>query len=143
MTLTVRGTIKRHIERQDVHPRLAQEPEGTSLDSLVDQLTYTIFGHVAGFRNTGTWKSAAAGEMSGSRPLAVVVTRSIGTGADGFSCLSLSTSPCTRSIRALLVGPEFRAAGIRRVVGGGTVLVDRSDRVRPWLTDGRGNIGRW
>ena len=31
----------------------------------------------------GTWKSAASGEMSGSRPLADVVTRSAGTAAVG------------------------------------------------------------
>ncbi len=37
----------------------------------------------------------------------MVVTRSIGTGAEGFSCFSLSTSPWTRSISALLVGPRF------------------------------------
>ena len=47
-----RRTIERQIERQHVHPRLAQKPEGTSLDLLVDELTYAIFRHVAGFRNT-------------------------------------------------------------------------------------------
>jgi len=54
-----------------------------------------------------TWKNAASGEMCGSSPLAVVVTKSIGTGAEGFSCFSLSTSPLTRSMSALLVGPRF------------------------------------
>jgi hypothetical protein len=33
--------------------------------------------------------------------------RSTGTAADGFSFLSVSTSPFTRSASALLVGPRF------------------------------------
>src|SRR5262245_30829187 len=45
--------------------------------------------------------------MCGSRPLPVVVTRSIGTCAEGFSAFSLSISPLTRSMSALLVGPRL------------------------------------
>ena len=59
------------------------------------------------FATRGTWNKAASGEMSGSRPLPEVVTRSIGTAPEGFSAFSLSTSPLTRSISALLVGPRF------------------------------------
>src|SRR5260370_13022642 len=58
----------------------------------------------------GPWRSAAAGVMSGSRPLADVVTRSTGTAALGFSALSLSTSPWMRSIRDFAVGPALLAA---------------------------------
>ena len=45
--------------------------------------------------------------MSGSSPLPDVVTRSIGTGSDGFSFLRVSMSACTRSINALFEGPRF------------------------------------
>ena len=55
----------------------------------------------------GTWKAAPAGVMSGSSPLAEVVTRSTGTGADGFSFASVSASPLTRSRSALEVGPAL------------------------------------
>src|SRR5262249_788332 len=64
-------------------------------------------GMLRAFATRGTWKSAAAGEICGSSPPPEVVTRSMGTAAEGVSCLSLSTSPCTRSISALLVGPRF------------------------------------
>ena len=46
--------------------------------------------------------------MSGSRPLAEVVTRSAGTGPpDPASALSLATSAVTRSTSAFEVGPRF------------------------------------
>ena len=72
----------------------------------------------------GTWKKAASGEMSGSRPLPEVVTRSIGTVAAGFSFFSLSTSALTRSISALLVGPRFEPPEPAALYGFGTVLVE-------------------
>src|SRR5262245_6047578 len=52
-TLARRGTIERQVERQHVHPRLAQEAEGTTLDMLLDELPHTIFRQVARLRNTG------------------------------------------------------------------------------------------
>ena len=58
----------------------------------------------------GTWKSAAAGEMCGSSPDADVVTRSIGTGAFGFSLRAASTLALTASISFLLVGPSWLPA---------------------------------
>src|SRR5262249_10516718 len=106
--LAGRRAIERQVQRQHVHPRLAQEAEGARLDMLVDELPHAIFPQSAGLLNwRALEKKAAAGEMCGSRPPAEVVTRSTGTAAEGFSCLSLSTSPCTRSISALLVGPRF------------------------------------
>src|SRR5271167_1376716 len=71
----------------------------------------------------GTWKNAASGEMCGSRPEADVVTRSAGTGADGFSCFSFSISPCTRSTSALLDGPRFEPPEFAALYGAATVLV--------------------
>ncbi len=57
----------------------------------------------------GTCHSAAAGDTSGSRPLADVVTRSSGTGsgASGFSLRRRSTSAVTRSRSFFDVGPRF------------------------------------
>ena len=90
------------------------------------------------FATRGTWNRAASGEMCGSRPLPEVVTRSIGTGADGFSSLSFSTSPLTRSISALLVGPRFEPPSSRHCrarrrswsesFGSGAIVADG----RPW-----------
>src|SRR4051812_34339989 len=59
------------------------------------------------FATRADWNSAASGEMSGSSPLLDVVTRSIGTGIDGFSAFSFSTSSLIRSASALLVGPRL------------------------------------
>ena len=100
--------VEREIELQDVDARLAQKAEEAPLDVIGDEL------HARDFRpSCGPWQhaapgnSAASGEISGSSPLADVVTRSIGTAAEGFSFFSLSMSPCTRSISALLEGPRF------------------------------------
>ena len=100
--------VEREIELEHIDARLAQQAERAAFDLAFDQCADTLLP--AGLRalaTRGTWKSAASGEMSGSRPLPEVVTRSTGTGADGFSFLSLSTSPLTRSASALLVGPRF------------------------------------
>src|SRR4030081_90386 len=61
--------------------------------------------------------------MLGSRPLAELVTRSMGTEAEGFSAFSLSTSSLTRSISALLVGPRLEPDELAALYGAGTVLV--------------------
>lgn len=58
----------------------------------------------------GTWNSAAAGEMCGSTPDADVVTRSIGTGASGFSWRAVSTFAATASTNLLFVGPSWLPA---------------------------------
>src|SRR5262249_24432534 len=65
-----------------------------------------------------------------------VVTRSAGTGAEAFSCFSLSRSPWTRSIRALLEGPRLEPPEFAALYGAGTVLVESlgSGAV---VTDGR------
>src|SRR3981081_2468058 len=72
----------------------------------------------------GTWNSAPSGEISGSRPLADVVTRSMGTGREGFSAFNLSTSSLTRSFRALLVGPRLDPPELAALYGADTVLVE-------------------
>src|SRR5215831_18092474 len=45
-----RRAIERQIQRQHVHPRLAEEAESTALHMLLDQLPHAIFRQVAGFR---------------------------------------------------------------------------------------------
>src|SRR5262249_27014655 len=80
-------------------------------------------GRFLALATRGTWKYAASGEMSGSSPLAVVVTRSIGTWADGFSFFRASTSPLTRSTNVLLVGPRFEPAEFAALYGASIVLV--------------------
>src|SRR5258708_35008211 len=62
--------------------------------------------------------------MSGSRPLAEVVTRSAGMGVDGFSAFSLPASSVTRSISDFAVGPAFEPAELAALYGAGTVLVE-------------------
>src|SRR5215813_7034642 len=90
------------------------------------------------FATRGTWNSTAAGVMSGSSPLAEVVTRSTGIGANGFSVLSFSASSLTRSISGWLVGPRFDPAELAALYGAGTVFVGSFGSVsvvaegRPW-----------
>src|SRR6187402_2700861 len=74
--------------------------------------------------------------MSGSRPDADVVTKSTGTGVEPFSALSLSTSPFTRSINALLVGPRFEPEELAALYGCGTVF-EGSAGSAPLVADGR------
>src|ERR1700738_4356630 len=86
----------------------------------------------------GTWNSAPSGEISGSRPLADVVTRSWGTGTEEFSAFSLSTSSLTRSFRALLVGPRLDPPELAALYGAETVLLESAGsgavvaEGRPW-----------
>src|SRR5215831_15747067 len=51
LSLAHRSAIERQVERQHIHPRLAQEADGTPLDMLLDQLPHAIFGQIARFRN--------------------------------------------------------------------------------------------
>jgi hypothetical protein len=51
-----RRTVESQIERQHVHARLAEQAEEATFRLLLDELTDTIFGHVARFRNTGHLK---------------------------------------------------------------------------------------
>ena len=75
------------------------------------------------FATRGTWNSAPAGVMSGSSPLAEVVTRSAGIGAFGFSAASFAASSFTRSTSVFEVGPRLEPAEFAALYGAGTVLV--------------------
>src|SRR6478752_1103997 len=76
--------------------------------------------------------------MCGSRPLPDAVTRSTGTGIDGFSVFNFTTSSFTRSLSALLVGPRFEPDEFAALYGAGTVLLESAGSAadvadgRPW-----------
>ena len=99
--------IEREIEFEHIDPLFAEDAEKPVLGHVGDQGAHFVLRELRAFATRGTWNSAAAGVMSGSRPLAEVVTRSTGIGVDGFSALSFSASSLTRSISAWLVGPRF------------------------------------
>ena len=84
----------------------------------------------------GTWNSAASGEMSGSRPLPEVVTRSTGTGVAGIFRLQLVDVVLDPVDQRLAGRAEVGAAGIGGVVGrrhrlGGIRRVRRRGRRGP------------
>src|SRR5882757_9263925 len=56
-----RRAIQRHIERQYIHARLAEQAEKPALRVLLDKLPDAIFGHIAGFRNTGNLEQSGIG----------------------------------------------------------------------------------
>src|SRR5262245_8411953 len=93
-------------------------------------------GRLRALAMRGTWNSAASGEISGSRPLPEVVTRSTGTAAFGFSAFSFSTSSLRRSASALLVGPRLEPPELAALYGAGTVL-DESAGSGATVADGR------
>src|SRR6476646_7778843 len=103
-------TIQSQVQRQYVDARFAEQPGEAALGICGDHWRTRSSGMFRAFAIRGTWNSAPSGEISGSSPLPEVVTRSIGTAADGFSAFNLSTSSLTRSFRALLVGPRLDPA---------------------------------
>ena len=64
----------------------------------------------------GTWNSAAAGVMSGSRPEAEVVTRSMGTGCPGFSACNVRHVAIHPIDQLLIGGSKIGSAGIRGII---------------------------
>ena len=89
----------------------------------------------------GASQYAASGVMSGSMPLPLEVTRSIGGGptASGFSFSSDAIVAFVASISFFDVRPEVRAAGCRRIVSfaGGRRPAVKILRFRPELPDDR------
>src|SRR5262249_9547600 len=61
LSLAPRTAIERQVERQHVHPRLAQQAEGTPLDVLLHQLPHAVFRQIAGFRNSGHLEKGRVG----------------------------------------------------------------------------------
>ena len=83
-------SVERQVELQHVDARLADQAEQAAFDviALTSSRTFAS-GRPRALATRGTWNSAAAGEMSGSRPLAEVVTRSTGTARAGILGLEL------------------------------------------------------
>ena len=102
-----KGLIDGEIEFQHIDMRLPQYTEHPAGRVLSDQRRIWSSGMLRDFATRGTWNKAAAGVMSGSSPLAEVVTRSTGTLAEGFVAANWSASPFTRSTSAFDVGPKF------------------------------------
>src|ERR1035437_10292889 len=83
--------IQFKVQFQDINSRLAQESQlATNWRNA-----YSLIPRALATR--GSWKAAAAGVISESRPEAEAVTRSMGTGVPGFSACAVVTSPFTRS----------------------------------------------
>ena len=101
--------IQRHIELQHIDMRLADEAERRGLRRAPRPAGGPASPEIPrALATRGTWKSAPAGVMSGSRPLADVVTRSTGTGVFGIFGLQLRRIGLDAgSISALDVGPRL------------------------------------
>ena len=125
MRLSGGQMVEREIELQ-VRSRAARRRARNRRPSVLSTTSWRTrsSGRLRALAIRGTWKSAASGEMCGSRPMAEVVTRSCGTGAFGFSFFNVSMSPCTRSISALLDGPRFDPPEFAALYGAATVLVE-------------------
>ena len=84
----------------------------------LDQPPDLRLGDAALARDARHLERGAAGEMCGSSPDAEVVTRSIGTGASGFSLRAASTLAVTRVDQLPVGRPELAARRIGGIVAG-------------------------
>src|SRR5262245_8760166 len=57
--------IKGHVQRQYVHPRLAQQTQGSTFDMLLDKLTHSVLRHVTRFRNARHLEEGSLGRNVG------------------------------------------------------------------------------
>src|SRR6266436_6514057 len=99
--------VEVEIQFQNVHAWFPKKSQVPSLVCLSTSARTSSSLKPRSRATRGNWNSAAAGEISGSRPEPEVVTKSMGIGALGFSACNFCTSPFTRSSNALLVGPRF------------------------------------
>ena len=137
--LTGGQSVERQIELQHVHARLAQEPEPAPFEYGPRRAAARgLPAGCAPWQRAAPGTRRASGEMCGSSPLAEVVTRSIGTEAEGFSFLSVSMSPCTRSSERLVGRTEIGAAELPRCRAPKRSWSNRRGPARSSPTDGRG-----
>ena len=125
--MLIPSMVERQVEFENVDALFAKDAEQRLVEFDRRRAARSLSGSIwRALATRGTWKRAAAGVMSGSRPLAEVVTRSTGIGVPGFSLASLAASPLTRSISAWLVGPRFEppelSAACRARDGFGRIL---------------------
>jgi len=115
------------IERQYVDARSPSNPARRGPGLLVTiGMADSIFRQIPGFATRGTWNQRAPGEISDRAAGRCGSTRAIGTAWIYFRPRRLSTSSLIPviQVRALLCGPMLEPAGIGRVKGAGTVLVE-------------------
>ncbi len=136
--------VEREIELQHIDVRLADDAEEAPRRIVLDE-----GAELRPPASRAPWRRAAPGTeprpgvMSGSRPLADVVTRSTGIGAQGFVGLQAwRHRPSTRSISAFEVGPYSSRRIARRRRAPAWSSSDPWDRCRSSPRDGRGNICR-
>ena len=82
--LSLLQAVERQVELQHIDMRLADDAEETAGGIASTSWRTCASGRPRALATRGTWNSAPAGVMSGSSPLAEVVTRSTGTGVSGF-----------------------------------------------------------
>ena len=99
--------IERKIQRQDIDAWFAKQPELTALSVLDHQIADARLRNIPRLGDPRHLEERGVRRDVGASPLPEVVTRSTGTGLEGFSSFSFSTSSLTRSFNALLVGPRL------------------------------------
>ena len=116
--------VEREVELEHVDARLAEQAERAALDlALRPGRARALPAGRAPWRPAAPETAPPPARCAG-RAAAEVVTRSTGTGADGFSCLQLVDIALEPVGQRLAGRPEVGAAGVRRVVGRVTVLLE-------------------
>ena len=119
--------VEREVEREHIDARLAEQAERAALDLALDQCADArLRAARAPWRPAAPGTARASGEISGSRPLPDVVTRSTGTAADGFSGLSASTSLLMPLGQRLAGRAEIRARRVARRCRAQSTVLDGS-----------------
>ena len=102
--------LQRQIQDQDIHARLAKDPEAAAGDVLPHQgVDFPPPGTPRACATRATCSVALAGLMSGSRPEPDVVTGSFERASFGCVRSNALRSADRRSANSLLVGPRFEA----------------------------------
>ena len=138
-----RQGVEREIELQHIDVRLADDAEQRGRRCCPPPVAARrSSGRLRALATRGTWNSAAAGVMSGSRPLAEVVTRSTGTGVLGFSAAASPSRPSPGRPAPWRSGRGWSRPSWRHCRAPGRSWSRRSGRCRWSRTAGRGNTCR-
>ena len=99
--------IEIEIQFQDIYARFAKKSQVAVFCMFLDERAHVVFFHCAFPCHTRHLEFCGAREISVSSPEPEAVTKSTGTGVDGFSAWAFCTSVFTRSISVLFVGPRL------------------------------------